>query len=116
MISRKCLQLTSRAARLDLRLCSTSTDPTNSETPAPPITAASKLQSAQQAIGYQFQKPELLLEALRGAGPTATSTTPEGNKQLALIGDKLLAFRLALLGRQRGERTGKSTKPSQVTA
>lgn len=114
MISRKCFQLTSRVARVG---CSTSTGSSaaddTSASLGPTITAATRIQSAQQAIGYQFRQPELLVEALQSAG--STTTTPEGNKQLALVGDKLLSFRLALLGRERGERTGKSINPWQIT-
>lgn len=61
------------------------------------------LEAAQAAIGYRFRQPALLWEALQAAGSSAAR--PEGNKQLALVGDKLLAFHLALAGRERGERT-----------
>ena len=69
-------------------------------------TATAKLEAAQTAIGYRFRKLELLQEALQAAG-SGSGLVPGGNKQLALVGDRLLSFRLALLGRELGERTGK---------
>ena len=99
MISRRCLQLTSRAARLQFRRYS----------------GATRLERAQQVIGYRFSNPELLKEALQGAGSPNTSITPEGNRQLALVGDKLLSFHLALIGRVLGERTGKWIACWQIT-
>lgn len=65
--------------------------------------AEAKLEAAQSAINYRFKQPGLLWEALQAAGSSAT--LPEGNKQLAIIGDKLLGFHLALIGRERGEDT-----------
>lgn len=71
-------------------------------------TATAKLEAAQTAIGYRFRKLELLQEALQAAGSgLGPPFVPGGNKQLALVGDRLLSFRLALLGRELGERTGK---------
>lgn len=50
---------------------------------------ATKLEAAQQAIGYRFERLELLEEALLAAGYPGSPFEREGNKQLALIGDKL---------------------------
>ncbi|KAK7752909.1 hypothetical protein SLS62_005068 [Diatrype stigma] len=69
--------------------------------------AAAKLEAAQIAIGYRFKQPALLWEALQAAGSSVT--LPEGNKQLAVVGDKLLGFHLALIGRERGEDTKEMT-------
>ncbi|RYP44948.1 hypothetical protein DL769_011489 [Monosporascus sp. CRB-8-3] len=69
---------------------------------------ATKLEAAQQAIGYRFNDPNLLWEALQASGSGVVSidsrTVVEGNKQLALVGDKVLALHLALIGREQGER------------
>ncbi|RYP18044.1 hypothetical protein DL765_004160 [Monosporascus sp. GIB2] len=69
---------------------------------------ATKLEAAQQAIGYRFNDPNLLWEALQASGSGVYyidgRTVAEGNKQLALVGDKVLALHLALIGRELGER------------
>ena len=56
-----------------------------------------KAQACERAIGYQFHEPLLLWEALQTEGPyTQLPRYLEGNKRLAILGDKILDLLLAL--------------------
>ena len=55
-------------------------------------------------IGYQFQDQDLMEEALEEARPESA-----GNKQLALLGDKILAIMLLHCWYHEGNTTGRST-------
>lgn len=69
-----------------------------------------KLELAQTIIGYRFEQIDLLWEALQAAGSGVPSLNGhylhEGNKPLAIVGDKLLGLHLAKIGRTRNERIG----------
>ncbi|KAH6656052.1 ribonuclease III domain-containing protein [Truncatella angustata] len=58
----------------------------------------SKLEIAQKVIGYDFNDPDILWEALQAAGNGASSvrfrTIFEGNKRLAMLGDAVQKLEL----------------------
>lgn len=69
-----------------------------------------KLELAQTIIGYRFEQIDLLWEALQAAGSGVPFLNGhylhEGNKSMAIVGDKLLGLHLAKIGRTRNERIG----------
>lgn len=64
-----------------------------------------ELQDVEDIINYMFNQPSLLHEALR---VSASTSSPEGNKRLALIGDAVLKLALVAEGHDRGESRGMS--------
>jgi ribonuclease-3 len=70
-----------------------------------------KLKEAEEVIGYHFNNPTLLEEALQAAGAAAsnphTKGDREGNKRLALLGDALLSMMLLDHWYDSGKDTGK---------
>lgn len=59
-----------------------------------------KTHACERLIGYQFKEPLLLWEALQPAGPLdgmpQMPRYEDGNKRLAIVGDRVLALLLAL--------------------
>jgi len=57
------------------------------------------IQGAQSVIDYNFNRPLLLWEALQAAGSPVHSIgdrrLPDGNKRLAILGDRVLELALA---------------------
>lgn len=63
------------------------------------MTMDAKIQGAQAVIGYTFKKPFLLWEALQAAGSPVlrigNRNLLDGNKRLAILGDRVLELALA---------------------
>ena len=61
-----------------------------------------KIEGVEIIIGYDFQDPLILWEALQAAGSGVTSAGtrrfPDGNKRLAILGNKILSFVSRLRG------------------
>ncbi len=59
-----------------------------------------KIEGVESVIGYDFQDPLILWEALQAAGSGVTSAGtrrfPDGNKRLAILGNKILELCLVI--------------------
>ncbi|KAL1965858.1 hypothetical protein VTN77DRAFT_4991 [Rasamsonia byssochlamydoides] len=79
------------------------------------IPADDRIRAVEEIISYKFTDPSVLHEALQAAG----FILPDGNKNLALVGDAALKLILVLDGHGRGASRGKinniiSTKASNA--
>lgn len=73
---------------------------------------AAKLELAQDILGYEFNDPSLLWEALQAPGSGVLFSagrrfTNEGNKPLAAIGDALLSLYIKDRARNNSQPIGK---------
>lgn len=63
------------------------------------MTEEAKIEGAQTVIGYTFKKSRLLWEALQAAGSPVlrigNRNLLDGNKRLAILGDRVLELALA---------------------
>lgn len=63
------------------------------------------IRSVEKILGYEFDDPSRLEEALRLAG--SGTRLPDGNKPMALIGDSVIKMILVTKGYEKGDSPGK---------